>query len=414
VDGGLKTGLDVVKAAILGAESFGFGTAPMVALGCKYLRLCHLNNCATGIATQQPALRAAAFRGLPEMAMQYFQFVADDVRGWLARLGVPTLAALNGRTDLLAALPGETARQRGLDLSPLLSDGGAPADAPRACVAPRNPPRDPGLLAARIAADTADALARGVAFAAAYPICNRDRSIGARLSGVIARAHGDAGLPEGAGIALRFAGVAGQSFGAWNVPGLALELTGEANDYVGKGMGGGRLVLRPHADARQPAHEAPILGNTCLYGATGGELYAAGRAGERFAVRNSGATAVVEGVGDHGCEYMTGGQVVVLGRCGMNFGAGFTGGLAYVLDAERDFVDRYNHDLVELVRITPEGMEHHRQHLRGLITRHVAATGSVRGRTVLEDFRDVAGRFWLVKPKAASLDALAELLRRAA
>jgi glutamate synthase (NADPH/NADH) large chain len=414
VDGGLKTGLDVVKAAILGAESFGFGTAPMVALGCKYLRICHLNSCATGIATQLPALREAGFRGAPEMAMAFFRFVADDVRAWLARLGVARLADLAGRTDLLEALPGETARQRGLDLSPLLSDGGAPADAPRACTEARNPPRDPGLLAARIAHDTGDALARGLPFTASYPVCNRDRSLGARLSGEIARRHGDTGLPADAPIALHFDGVAGQSFGAWNVPGLSLELTGEANDYVGKGMGGGRIVLRPHSGARQPAHEAPILGNTCLYGATGGELFAAGRAGERFAVRNSGATAVVEGVGDHGCEYMTGGQVVVLGRCGMNFGAGFTGGLAYVLDAERDFVDRYNADLVELVRITPEGMEHHRQHLRALVARHVAATGSLRGRAVLEDFRDVAGRFWLVKPKAASLESLAESLRAAA
>ena len=413
-DGGLKTGLDVIKAAILGAESFGFGTAPMVALGCKYLRICHLNNCATGVATQDPRLRSEHFRGLPEMAMAFFSFVADDVRTWLARLGVPRLEDLVGRLDFLEAMEGQTARQRGLDLSPLLSEGGAPADAPRVCTQPRNAPRDPGVLAARIGGDTADTVAGGGGFSGEYPITNRDRSIGARLSGEIARRHGDAGLADADAIALRFNGVAGQSFGAWNISGLSLALEGEANDYVGKGMAGGRIVLRPAAGARQPARDAPIMGNTCLYGATGGELYAAGRAGERFAVRNSGATAVVEGVGDHGCEYMTGGVVVVLGRSGLNFGAGFTGGLAYVLDQQRDFVDRYNHDLVELVRITPEGMEHHRNHLRALIAAHVQHTGSVQGRALLEDFRDVAGRFWLVKPKAASLDSLAESLRRAA
>jgi glutamate synthase (NADPH/NADH) large chain len=412
VDGGLKTGLDVMKAAMLGAESFGFGTAPMVALGCKYLRICHLNNCATGVATQEPRLRATQFTGLPEMVMNYFRFVAEDVRQWLARLGVARLEDLVGRVDLLARIDGDTPRQRGLDLSALLAPGLAADDEPQACAQPRNPPRDAGTLAARIGRDTAEVVARGGGGAFAYPICNRDRSIGARLSGEIARRFGDDGLPTP--LALRFEGVAGQSFGAWNSAGLELELTGEANDYVGKGMAGGRIVLRPPAGRVQPAHEAVILGNTCLYGATGGALYAAGRAGERFAVRNSGAIAVVEGVGDHGCEYMTGGVVAVLGACGLNFGAGFTGGIAYVLDLERDFVDRYNHELVEVLRITPEGMEHHRQHLRGLIVEHVARTGSARGAQLLEDFRDVAGRFWLVKPKAASLDSLVESLRRAA
>ena len=213
---------------------------------------------------------------------------------------------------------------------------------------------------------------------------------------------------------MRFTGIAGQSFGAWNAGGLNLHLEGDANDYVGKGMAGGRIVLQPPAAARFVAGDTTIMGNTCLYGATGGELYAAGRAGERFAVRNSGATAVVEGVGDHGCEYMTGGVVVVLGRTGLNFGAGLTGGMAYVLDMDRDFVDRYNHELIDVLRITPEGMENHRQHLRDLIRTHVGYTGSARGRQLLEDFRDVAGRFWLVKPKAASLESLVDALRRAA
>ncbi len=413
VDGGLKTGLDVIKGAILGAESFGFGTAPMVALGCKYLRICHLNNCATGIATQDERLRRDQFTGLPEMAMNFFRFVAEDVRQWLARIGLRRLDELIGRADLLELAPAQTERQHGLDLAPVLRAAGYASASPQFCQQARNPPRDPGSLAARLQADVGAAIAAGSGGEFAYAIANSDRSIGARLSGEIARAHGDQGM-AGAPITLRFTGVAGQSFGAWNAGGLHLQLEGDANDYVGKGMAGGRIVLRPPSNARTLACETPIMGNTCLYGATGGELFAAGRAGERFAVRNSGCTAVVEGVGDHGCEYMTGGIVVVLGRTGLNFGAGLTGGMAYVLDLERDFVDRYNHELIDVLRITPEGMENHRQHLRGLIRAHVQHTGSVQGQRMLDDFRDVAGRFWLVKPKAASLESLVEALRRAA
>ena len=413
VDGGLKTGLDVIKGAILGAESFGFGTAPMVALGCKYLRICHLNNCATGVATQDARLRKDHFTGLPEMAMNFFRFVAEDVRQWLAKLGVARLQDLIGRTDLLQLADGENPRQRGLDLSPILAASGLRSDAAQYCREARNLPRDPGTLATKMLADMRTAIveARGGQFQ--YAIRNCDRSIGARLSGEIARAHGDLGMSE-APIQINFTGIAGQSFGAWNAGGLQLHLEGDANDYVGKGMAGGRIVLQPPKAARFIARDTPIMGNTCMYGATGGELYAAGRAGERFAVRNSGATAVIEGVGDHGCEYMTGGSVVVLGRTGLNFGAGFTGGMAYVLDLDRDFVDRYNHELIDVLRITPEGMENHRQHLRQLIRTHVGHTGSVWGRQLLEDFRDVAGRFWLVKPKAASLESLVEALRRAA
>ncbi|ODS64352.1 MAG: glutamate synthase large subunit [Arenimonas sp. SCN 70-307] len=413
VDGGLKTGLDVVKAAILGAESFGFGTTPMVALGCRYLRICHLNNCATGVATQDPRLRANHFTGLPGMAMNFFRFVAGDVRQWLARLGVARLEDLIGRTDLLEILPGDTPRQRRLDLRPILDAARGEGEAPRHVLDARNPPRDAAVLATRMLAETRAAIHAGAGGEFGFSVNNRDRSLGTLLSGEIARVHGDAGLPE-APLHLRLRGVAGQSLGAFNAAGLHLTLDGEANDYVGKGMAGGRLVLRPAPGLRQPAHEAPIMGNTCLYGATGGELFAAGRAGERFAVRNSGALAVVEGVGEHGCEYMTGGVVAVLGRTGLNFGAGLTGGIAYVLDLDRDFVDRYNHELIDVHRITPEGMEHHRHHLRGLLREHVAHTGSTWGARLLEDFRDVAGRFWLVKPKAASLEQLADELRRAA
>ncbi len=413
VDGGLKTGLDVIKGAILGAESFGFGTAPMVALGCKYLRICHLNNCATGVATQDPRLREQHFIGLPEMAMNFFRFVAEDVRQWLARLGVRRLVDLIGRTDLLREAQGINAKQHRLDLSPILSAAGLASKASQCNLDARNPPRDRGALAARMLSDMKSAIAvrRGGDFR--YPICNRDRAIGARVSGEIARIHGDHGMRD-APITVRLEGTAGQSFGAWNAGGLELHLVGDANDYVGKGMAGGKIVIRPPSDARYVPRETPIMGNTCLYGATGGELYAAGRAGERFGVRNSGATAVVEGAGDHCCEYMTGGVVAVLGSTGMNFGAGFTGGLAYVLDLERDFVDRYNHELIDILRINPEGMENHLQHLRGLIVAHVRETHSAWGRAILDEFRDFSGKFWLVKPKAASLESLVDALRRAA
>jgi glutamate synthase (NADPH/NADH) large chain len=411
-DGGLKTGLDVIKAALLGAESFGFGTAPMVALGCKYLRICHLNNCATGIATQHEVLRREHFTGLPEMAMNFFRFIAEDVRTHLARLGARSLAELIGRSDKLVQVEGTTPEQRRIDLGALLSDGALGVDADFACTTPRNPLRDPAALAARIAGDTATAVARGEGGRFRYRIANTDRAIGARLSGAVARRWGDAGMVTP--VVLELAGSAGQSLGAWNAGGVHIDLTGEANDGVGKGMAGGRIVVRPPADARYASQDAAILGNTCLYGATGGELYAAGRAGERFGVRNSGALAVVEGTGDHCCEYMTGGVMAVLGKVGLNFGAGMTGGFAYVLDLDRDFVDLYNHELVDIVRISPEGMEHHMQHLRGLVARHAELTGSAWSRRLLADFRGLLQRFWLVKPKAASLDALAEELRRAA
>ncbi|WP_431635456.1 glutamate synthase large subunit [Dyella sp. KULCS107] len=412
-DGGLKTGLDVIKAAMLGAESFGFGTGPMVALGCKYLRICHLNNCATGVATQHPVLRKEHFIGLPEMVMNYFRFVAEDVRAQLAQLGVRSLEQIVGRTDLLHQLEGTTPVHHRLDLSPLIDGRGLSASADATCTLARNPMRDPAALASRISADIREAVLgkRGGRFE--YAIANTDRAIGARLSGEVARAHGDHGMDESP-ITLALTGAAGQSLGAWNAGGVHIELTGEANDGVGKGMAGGRIIVRPPADSPFASQDAAIIGNTCLYGATDGELFAAGRAGERFAVRNSGALAVVEGAGDHCCEYMTGGVVAVLGKVGLNFGAGMTGGFAYVLDLERDFVDCYNHELVDILRISPEGMEHYMQHLRKLVTRHVEYTNSDWGRQILREFRGLQYKFWLVKPKAASLAALADELRSAA
>jgi len=412
-DGGLKTGLDVVKAAILGAESFGFGTAPMVALGCKYLRICHLNNCATGVATQHNVLRTKYFIGLPEMVINYFHFVAQEVRELLASLGVRRLEEIIGRTELLRILPGDTARQSKLDLAPILSREGLTADAPQFCGAPSNPPFDKGELAERMVSDMRASIEAKSGGEWAYEVKNFNRSIGARISGEIARRWGNYGMQD-APLVVRLTGSAGQSLGAWNAGGLHLYLEGDANDYVGKGMAAGRIVLRHPRAARYAHHQTVIMGNTCLYGATGGQLFAAGVAGERFAVRNSGAVAVIEGAGDHCCEYMTGGVVCVLGRTGVNFGAGFTGGFAYVLDLERDFVDRYNHELIDISRIHAEAMQGNLQHLQGLIEQHVAETASSWGEEILNDFRTFIGKFWVVKPKAASVESLLEDLRRAA
>jgi glutamate synthase (NADPH) large chain len=335
------------------------------------------------------------------------------VRAHLAQLGVRSLGELVGRTDLLEQLEGVTPVQHKLDLTPLIDGAGLSARSDFACALPRNPMRDDAELASRIAADTATAVVNKSGGTFSYLIANTDRAIGARLSGDVARRHGDHGM-DASPIELKLEGAAGQSLGAWNAGGVHIELVGEANDGVGKGMAGGRIVVRPPADAPYASQDAAIIGNTCLYGATDGELYAAGRAGERFAVRNSGAIAVVEGAGDHCCEYMTGGAVAVLGKVGLNFGAGMTGGFAYVLDIERDFVDCYNHELVDILRISPEGMENYMQHLRKLVTRHVELTGSEWGRQILRDFRGLQYKFWLVKPKAASLAVLAEELRRAA
>jgi glutamate synthase (NADPH/NADH) large chain len=246
-----------------------------------------------------------------------------------------------------------------------------------------------------------------------YSVKNFNRSVGARVSGEIARRWGNYGMAA-MPITLKLTGSVGQSFGVWNAAGLNMILEGDANDYVGKGMAAGKLVLRPPRQSGFVARDTVIMGNTCLYGATGGELFAAGQAGERFAVRNSGAVAVIEGAGDHCCEYMTGGVVAVLGRTGVNFGAGFTGGFAYVLDLDRSFVDRYNHELIDIHRITPEGMQSNLQHLQQLIARHVEETGSVWGAEILRDFRSYIGSFWVVKPKAASLESLIENLSRAA
>ncbi|HEX7340823.1 MAG TPA: glutamate synthase large subunit [Rhodanobacteraceae bacterium] len=404
-DGGLKTGLDVIKAAILGADSFGFGTAPMLAMGCRYLRLCHLNNCATGIATQHEGLRHDHFHGEPEMIMNFFRFVAEDVRHWLARLGVRTLAEVIGHTEWLQAGPVAHARQAQLDLAPLLAEaepaaGACFADVP-ACLGQHD-----GTLAARMQADAAALVAARRGGTLSYVIGNTDRAVGARLSGEVARHWGDAGMAD-ARIDIRLTGTAGQSLGAFNAGGVHLHVEGQANDYVGKGMAGGRIVLVPPADAGFGG-AAVIMGNTCLYGATGGELFAAGLAGERFGVRNSGAQAVVEGVGDHGCEYMTGGVVVVLGPTGVNFGAGMTGGVAFVLDTRGDLPARCSAAEVALQRMHECADQASVGWLKKLLERHVALTGSARGCRLLADFERQLGNFWLVEPRGTRRDDQAD------
>ncbi len=404
-DGGLKTGLDVIKAAILGAESFGFGTAPMVALGCKYLRICHLNNCATGVATQQDKLREQHYIGTVEMAKNFFTFVAEETREWMAKLGVRTLGELIGRVDLLEAIEGLTEKQQNLDLSPIIHTDDFLASKPQSCQVARNEPFDKGLLAERIVEAVLPAIEEKTGGEYSFDITNCDRSIGARISGEIAKRHGNQGMADHP-IVLNLRGIAGQSLGVWNAGGLHIYLDGDANDYVGKGMAGGKIVIRPPAGSNFSSNTTSIMGNTCLYGATGGKLFASGLAGERCAVRNSGAHVVVEGAGDHCCEYMTGGVVTVLGKTGVNFGAGMTGGFAYVLDEDNTFVDKYNHELVEIERVNTEKLEAHRHHLRSIIEEYVAETTSDWGQNLLNRFDDYVGKFWLVKPKASNLNTL--------
>jgi glutamate synthase (NADPH/NADH) large chain len=402
-DGGLKTGLDVVKGAILGAESFGFGTGPMVALGCKYLRICHLNNCATGIATQDENLRENHFIGLPEMVMNYFKFIAQEVREIMASLGVSKLDDLIGRTDLLEVLDGVTAKQNKLDLQPILAKPEAGDHTKLFCDQLNNEPADKGDLNKRLLAELTNAVESKSGGTFHYDIRNTDRSVGAIVSGLIAKHHGNKGMDEHP-IKLHFTGTAGQSFGVWNAGGLEMTIAGDANDYVGKGMAGGKLVIHPPKGTTFKTNESVIAGNTCLYGATGGKLYAAGLAGERFAVRNSGAIAVVEGIGDNGCEYMTGGIVAVLGSTGVNFGAGMTGGFAYILDEKGDLDQRVNGELVEAMEIGDKAIL--TEHLRGLINSHYEETGSEHAHNILSNFAEFLPKFRLVKPKTSNVKNL--------
>ncbi|MCX5745397.1 MAG: glutamate synthase large subunit [Proteobacteria bacterium] len=391
VDGGLRSSRDVVVAALLGAEEFGMATASLVATGCVMLRKCHLNTCSVGIATQDPRLRAK-YTGRPEDVVAYFTFVAEGVRRHLAALGLRTLDEAVGRVELLRQKPAtqvaDHPKVRTVDLSMLLV---APGPGPRRFAAAY--PWDTlghvdRELLARL--DRAD----GKPFEVALPIDNSMRAVGTMLSGEIARRHGARGLPEGA-IVVRFTGSAGQSFGAFLAPGVQLELTGEANDYIGKGMSGGRIVVAPPVGVRYAPEDNVIVGNVALYGATAGDLFACGLAGERFAVRNSGARAVVEGVGDHGCEYMTGGVVVVLGRVGKNFAAGMSGGVAYVFDPAQTLRGRTNLEMVELEALVDES---DLWLVYGAIEDHVRFTGSPLGRRILDNWELMVARFVKVMP----------------
>ena len=395
VDGGLKTGRDVIIAAMLGADEFGFATAAVVALGCVMARQCHLNTCPVGIATQNPALRRK-FTGTPEMVVGFFRALAEEIRQLLAGIGFASLDQIIGRSELLTQKSGVTlARDAKIDLSAMLNRAIPSSLNSKATDSPIN--RSVGSLAIAIEEACSRAL-DGSTITAAFEIRNTDRAIGARLAGAIARRYGDTGLPDGT-INLEFSGSAGQSFGAFNIDGVQLSLTGEANDYVGKGMAGGEIVIRPPNESHLPWSESVIIGNTVMYGATGGRMFAAGRAGERFCVRNSGGLAVVEGVGDHGCEYMTAGVVVVLGEVGRNFAAGMTGGVAFVLDEFGTFQNRCNHELITLARVTDDKS----LTLRGLVEKHFEMTGSPRAETLLGDWENTRNLFWEVVTQAESV-----------
>jgi glutamate synthase domain-containing protein 2/glutamate synthase domain-containing protein 3 len=404
VDGGLKTGRDVVVAAMLGAEEFGFATAAVVALGCVMARQCHLNTCPVGIATQDRGLQRK-FTGTPENVVKFFRALAEDVRQLLADLGCTSLDQIVGRSDLLAQrLDRKLPKNVSVDLAPILANVGARVEKRPE----RNPPTPRRFLAAPAAEPAnflqdaidrtcSEAIANGTKVTGTFKIRNTDRAVGARLSGNIARRYGDAGLPDGT-IDLMFTGAAGQSFGAFNVAGLNLTLLGEANDYVGKGMAGGEIVIRPPAGSRFEWSHNVIIGNAVMYGATGGSLFAAGRAGERFCVRNSGGLAVVEGVGDHGCEYMTAGTVVVLGQVGRNFAAGMTGGVAYVFDEDGSFQRWCNRELVELSGLAERDL----LTVSSLIQQHQETTGSARARALLSAWQSAQDLFWKVVTQAES------------
>jgi len=397
VDGGFLTGRDVLIGALLGADEFSFGTAAMIAEGCIMLRSCHKDTCTVGVATQRPHLRAK-FTGTPEGVAAYLLFVAGEARELLAGLGLRSLDEAVGRVECLRQKPTGQARADSLDLSPLLQPPDD-VDAPRRFVAGVPIQRPRSVLGDRLAAEAFRPVWEGDEAALAYPITNKDRTVGAALGGQIAL-EWSGRTPRGVA-RVRFDGEAGQSFGAFLTAGIEMELVGEANDYVGKAMAGGRIVIRPAADdvtlgeGGAMLDPAVLAGNTCLYGATGGSLYVAGAAGERFAVRNSGATAVVEGVGDHACEYMTGGTVVVLGAVGYNLGAGMTGGDAYVLDPRGRLNARLNTQLVEAERPDNE----HLEQLRWLVERHLELTGSARAAALLEDWVGTAHQVWHVCPK---------------
>jgi glutamate synthase (NADPH/NADH) large chain len=421
VDGGLRTGRDVVIAALLGADEMGFSTAPLIAAGCIMMRKCHLNTCPVGVATQDPVLRKR-FRGQPEHVINYFFFVAEEVRAILASLGARSLDEIIGATEFVDQTKAlEHWKAHGLDFSRLFQKPENYRETPV-----RNTGRQhhniERVLDRSLLESAAPALAHASPVVIERTVRNTDRTIGAMLSGEIAKRYGHAGLPDDT-ITINLRGVSGQSFGAFLAHGVTLDLVGEANDYVGKGLSGGRIIVRPPAESGIVPEESIIVGNTVLYGAIAGECYFRGVAGERFAVRNSGALAVIEGLGDHGCEYMTGGVVIVIGETGRNFAAGMSGGVAYVLDLKGDFRERCNLGMVDLAPIPDEeetierlhhhggDLEHHglvdisadmtrhdAERIWQLVGRHYKYTGSTRARTILDAWDRYLPQFVKIMP----------------
>ncbi|MEE4608731.1 MAG: glutamate synthase-related protein, partial [Desulfobacteraceae bacterium] len=395
-DGQLKTAHDVAVACLLGAQEFGFGTISLVALGCVMMRVCHLNTCPVGIATQDPALRKK-FAGKPEHLIRLMRFIAEDLRAIMARLGFRTLDQMSGRVDRLNINPALGHwKARGLDLRPILHRPAPPEHILRLCIPKgmmkdkQTPPDDDLIRRAQ------PALRNGLATQIDMPITNVQRTLGTRLSHAIVKRYGENGLPNDT-IVITAAGSAGQSFFAFGAPGITVHVDGDANDYFGKGLSGAVLAIRPPEGSAFVAEENIIIGNVALYGATAGQAYIRGRAGERFCVRNSGAVAVVEGVGDHGCEYMTGGRVVVLGSTGRNFAAGMSGGVAYVLDDVNGVFRQHRCNLasVDLEPVTGDD----EAELVNLIEAHVSFTGSAVASRVLESPARIMERFVKVMPK---------------
>ena len=392
-DGGLKTGRDIVIAAILGAEEFGIGTLSLVAMGCIMVRQCHSNTCPVGVCVQDPKLREK-FTGTPEKVINLMTFIAEEVREILARLGVSSLNEIIGRTELLRQVSRGAEHLDDLDLNPILAKVDAP-DTHRIFKIDTFRNEVPDSLDALMLQDAGPVFERREKMQLTYTVRNTHRAVGTRLSSEVTRVFGMKELDDDY-IQVRLRGSAGQSLGAFLCQGITLEVFGDANDYVGKGLSGGKIIVRTTVSSPLKTQQNSIIGNTVLYGATAGQLYAAGQAGERFAVRNSGASVVVEGCGANGCEYMTGGTAVILGQTGSNFGAGMTGGMAFIYDPEAVFPMRANPSSIVWQRLESAWWE---DHLHGMIEAHVAATGSRWAAAILEDWERARGAFWQICPK---------------
>jgi glutamate synthase (ferredoxin) len=394
-DGQLKTGRDVVIAALLGAEEFGFATAPLVATGCVMMRVCHLNTCPTGVATQDPRLRAK-FTGQPEHVVNFMKFIAQEVRELMAQLGFRTIEEMIGHAERLEPKKAvEHWKARGLDFSNILYQPEVGSDVGRFCQTKQDHGLDTSLDLTTLLELCQPAIQRREKVIAELPIRNVNRVVGTITGSEVTKAHGAQGLPEDT-IRIHFKGSAGQSFGAFMPRGMTFSIEGDANDYVGKGLSGGKIIIYPPADASFVAAENIIVGNVAMYGATAGEVYLCGRAGERFGVRNSGVNAVVEGVGDHACEYMTGGRVVILGSTGRNFAAGMSGGVAYVLDETGDFARNVNGAMVGIEKVETAAEQ---TELRTMIENHLTYTKSARARQVLDQWDLLLPKFVKILPK---------------